>query len=173
MKKLVSIITVFTLIFSMCGLNVAALENNSTNYEEYYDEDGNYNNPETGEFFRWISPVARSTSKEFSFKIRYSLKSDAFALHSSRIKVYLTEAIIVDGNGVERADNVGKRFTINLRRNGLSNNIARFKTPVNHPEVVDLGGDFATSTVSYNLELNVEDALSANRYIYGWGSIGS
>ena len=72
MKKIIVMLLSLMVMTSVGTMNVSALE--SVNNNIYYDEKGNYDNPETGEYFHWDNSNARSTAKSFSFKIRYSLK---------------------------------------------------------------------------------------------------
>lgn len=77
---------------SVGTMNVSALE--SVNNNIYYDEKGNYDNPETGEYFHWDNSNARSTAKSFSFKIRYSLKSGSFKLKGTNSKLELVMLLL-------------------------------------------------------------------------------
>lgn len=45
-----------------------------------------YENPETGEYVRWDKD-AKGVDKTFSFKIRYSVSSSKFTVHSTKVSV--------------------------------------------------------------------------------------
>ena len=53
----------------------------------YYGED--YENAETGEYFRWITnPNAKGEiAKNFEFKIKHSVKSSKFTINSTKVSV--------------------------------------------------------------------------------------
>lgn len=61
----------------------------------YVGED--YENPETGEYVHW-NQTARGIDKSFSFKIRYSVSSSEFTVHSSKVLVS-ADAEVEDLNG--------------------------------------------------------------------------
>ena len=56
----------------------------------------NYENTNTGEYFRWETGSARSAQKKFSFKIRYTIKSSSFTINASQAKLSVNAHVKTD-----------------------------------------------------------------------------
>ncbi|RGF27003.1 hypothetical protein DW109_08160 [Coprobacillus sp. AM09-26] len=168
MKKIIVMLLSLMIMTSVGTMNVSALE--SVNNNIYYDEKGNYDNPETGEYFHWDNSNARSTAKSFSFKIRYSLKSGSFKLKGTNSKIRISNATFVYASGSKASCCSKHRFTVNLRRDGLSNNEATFYAPFTSAKTVSLGGGFSTSS-SYLVEISNNDNLPSGIYLSGSGTV--
>lgn len=127
---------------------------------KYIDENGNYDNPETGEYFHWTNTVNTRRGenvKSFSFEIRSSITSGYFKLKGSNARINMIYADFVWTSGASASYCNSHKYTVNLRRGGLSNNIATFKAP-HSTWVWDLGSGFSTSA-DYRLEIINCDAL--------------
>lgn len=71
-KILIFILTVF-IASSIIPYRVFALDTYDLQESGYYDKNGNYFNPETGEYFIW-NQNNRSTAKTFSFNFKSWIK---------------------------------------------------------------------------------------------------
>ncbi|WP_110932632.1 hypothetical protein [Paenibacillus bouchesdurhonensis] len=127
----------------------------------------NYENKETGEYFRWVDvQTARGTvAKHFEFKIRFSVQSTSFTIDSSSVTVDAS-AYIEDEFGNSVSGYSGHKYTIQLLR-GLTTKSLQF----------DLGGTESgtisglTSGGSYTLKVINNDYLSLGDYLTGSGTI--
>lgn len=127
----------------------------------------NYENKETGEYFRWVDmQTARGTvAKSFEFKIRFSVQSTSFTIDSSSVTVDAS-AYIEDEFGNLVSGYSGHEYTIQLLR-GLTTKSLKF----------DLGGTESgtisglTSGGSYTLKVINNDYLSLGDYLTGSGTI--
>lgn len=141
---------------------------------EYIDENGNYYNPETGEYFRWIKTTTRGmeTAYDFTFEIQSRVSSGYFKLLSANARIDMIYADFVYTSGTEASCCNSHKYTVNLRRSGLSNNIATFYAP-HGTWVWDLGDGFSTSA-SYKVEIENYDALASDSMrLRGAGTIKS
>ena len=157
MKKIIVMLLSLMVMTSVGTMNVSALE--SVNNNIYYDEKGNYDNPETGEYFHWDNSNARSTAKSFSFKLK-----------GTNSKIRISNATFVYASGSKASCCSKHRFTVNLRRDGLSNNEATFYAPFTSAKTVSLGGGFSTSS-SYLVEISNNDNLPSGIYLSGSGTV--
>lgn len=170
-KILVPILAIFISIF-LVSPRVFAMENVNSEDSEYYDEKGNYFNPETGEYFIWNNNE-RSTAKSFSFNIKGSITSSKFRLNSSsvQIKIYSAKFEYANGNSASCCNN--HYFEVNLRRSRLigdTNNYANFYAPFNSTKTVNLGGGFYTNE-DYYIEVTNHSQLSYGIYLVGNGEV--
>lgn len=177
MKKIKIMLASLLVLFGLGIKNVSALNENhnqlniDTN-ESYFDENGNYYNPETGEYFYWSNPNSRATSKVFSFKIQKSVTSNSFKLKDVTAKVKVYSVKFEKDNGSSATCCSNHRFTVNLRREGLSNNEAVFYAPFSSTKTVSLGGGFSTSA-SYVVQIGNNSPLPNGIYLVGSGEIAS
>ena len=105
-----------------------------------------------------------------AFKIRYSLKSGSFKLKGTNSKIRISNATFVYASGSKASCCSKHRFTVNLRRDGLSNNEATFYAPFTSAKTVSLGGGFSTSS-SYLVEISNNDNLPSGIYLSGSGTV--
>lgn len=172
-----SFITIFS--FSLSSVSAVSITNipTSKNTEwnpEYIDENGNYDNPITGEYFHWEETVTRGgeTAKSFSFEIKSWLSSGSFKLKAANARIDMDYADFVWTSGKPATCCNSHRYTVNLRREGLSNNIATFKAP-HGSWVWDLGDGFSTSA-NYNVEItNIDELPDYSIRLRGAGRIYS
>lgn len=174
MKKIIiTVLMSFALMVALSDTSVFALQdtlsNQSNNVLKYYDELGNYYNPETGEYFRWGN--ARSNVKNFTFKINIFVKSTDFKLDTKKVKINVDNAKYVYGGGGEVPGQKGK-FTVNLRRSAWphSDNIAKFDAPWSSRQTNDLGSGFSLDT-QYYIEITTTNSLDKGVYLVGSGNV--
>lgn len=149
-------------VSAISNKNIPILQNEEWN-PEYIDENGNYDNPETGEYFHWEETEiiqTRSglvTAKSFSFEIKTFISSGYFKLKgtNARIDMEYADFVWTSGNPASCCNN--HKYTVNLRRNGLSNNIGTFYAP-HGTWVWDLGDGFS-QTADYKVEITNHDSL--------------
>ena len=106
------------MIFAFSTTTFAAESNNENPDErEYLVVNGtdivyvgeDYENPDTGEYIRWKE--SRGVDKEFYFKIRYSVTSSKFTVHSDKVYVSANaEVQDLYGNKVNGYD--GHKYTV-------------------------------------------------------------
>lgn len=179
MKKIIS----FTLIMSMlfCGFftqnifakgSIDTMDENPTN-EKYYDENGNYYNPETGEYFRWTSnPNSRGTIGTFEFNIQTTVTSSVrFAPTNTDIMIEVFDVHFETFQGQRTSCCDDHKFTVDFKKNGISTNLAYFTAPTSYA-AHGLGGGFST-TSKYAIKVTNGDKLSGNKYLVGTGSVYS
>lgn len=163
----------FALTIALSSPGVFALQNITPNLDNnafgYYDELGNYYNPETGEYFRWGN--SRSNVKNFTFKINIFVESASFKLDTKKVKINVDNVKYVYGGGNEVPNQKGK-FTVNLRRSPWphSDNIAKFNAPCSSLQTYDLGSGFALDT-NYYIEVTTTNSLDKGIYLEGSGNV--
>ena len=173
MKSLKKIFIVFLVTFvfgSLLTPKTHALENIYSEVN-YYDENGNYINPETGEYFIW-EQNSRSTAKVFSFKIRYSVTSGAFLLNSETVRIRVYRATFVKENNTPASCCNGHEFQVDLRRDTYldTHNIATFYAPFISTQTWNLGGGFFLNA-PYYLQIGNIDNLPSDVYLAGSGEV--
>ena len=84
--------------------------------------------------------------------------------------IYISNATFVYASGSKASCCSKHRFTVNLRRDGLSNNEATFYAPFTSAKTVSLGGGFSTSS-SYLVEISNNDNLPSGIYLSGSGTV--
>lgn len=170
LKKIFISLLFVTMSVSLITPKVYAIgtSNEETNC---YDENGNYLNAETGEYFIWDTN-SRSTAKTFSFKIRYSVSSGLFRLNSSTVRIKVYRAVFQKSDGSSASCCNDHEFQVDLRRNAFfdTHNIATFYAPFTSTQTWNLGGGFYTDA-EYYLEIYNIDTLPSNVYLVGSGEV--
>lgn len=165
----ISMLVMFVSV-SLISPKVFALENNTID-ADYYDENGNYINPETGEYFIW-EQNSRSTAKVFSFKIRYSVTSTYFQLNSSTVRIKVYRATFQHEDNTTASCCNGHEFQVDLRRRSFldTHNIATFYAPFISTQTWNLGSGFFTNE-QYYLQIGNIDNLPSGVYLAGSGEV--
>lgn len=169
--KKIFIIFLVTFVFgSLITPKIHALDN-KTAQASYYDENGNYINPETGEYFIW-EQNARSTAKVFSFKIRYSVASSNFLLNSSTVRIKVYRATFQKADNTPASCCNSHEFKVDLRRDSIidTHNIATFYAPFISTQTWNLGGGFFTNE-QYYVQIGNIDNLPSDVYLAGSGEV--
>lgn len=174
MKRLIYMLNVLLLLIGTSISPLYAIENTTNTYEfneNYLDENGNYENPITGEYFRWdnTSTAAAVASKNFSFKMRYSLRSSDFKMLYDDAYVKVFDVAFVDIDGAIIIQQESQSFSVIIKR-GLTSKTANFVCPRTY-EQVKYFEDAFTANENYYLLLEVPDKLPDNVYIEGSGSV--
>lgn len=170
-KKIFIVLLAMFISLSIMSPKVFAQGIDNNQDTDYYDENGNYYNPETGEYFIW-EQNARSTAKVFSFKIRYSVTSNTFRLNSSTVRIRVYRATFVKENNTSASCCNGHEFQVDLRREAIfdTHNKATFYAPFISTQTWNLGSGFYT-TENYYLEINNIDTLPSDVYLAGSGEV--
>ncbi|MBM6929632.1 hypothetical protein H5999_00955 [[Clostridium] spiroforme] len=168
-KMFISFLVMF-ISLSLITPKIFALENNTLE-ANYYDNNGNYYNPETGEYFIW-EQNSRSTAKVFSFKIRYSVASSYFELNSGTVRIKVYRATFVKENNTPASCCNGHEFQVDLRRHTYfdTHNIATFYAPFISTQTWNLGSGFFTNE-PYYVEIGNIDNLPDGVYLAGSGEV--
>ncbi len=169
-KKIIIAFLVMLVSVSILSPKVSALNNIDTN-QDYYDENGNYFNTETGEYFIWDTN-SRSTAKTFSFKIRYSISSESFRLNSSTVRIKVYRAVFQKTDGSSASCCNDHEFVIDLRREAIfdTHNRAYFYAPFTSTQTWNLGGGFYTNE-AYYVEIINNYSLPSGVYLVGSGEV--
>ena len=78
------------------------------------DQQGNYSNPETGEYLKWSEGKERgNVAKNFEFRIQYSITSGQFAINSNSVTVDC-DAWIENKYGAEQNLDNGYDYTVSI-----------------------------------------------------------
>lgn len=171
MKKVCLVILAIFTIVSGAIHSSFALDQNVQ--DDYYDESGNYFNPNTGEYFYWTNTSSRLvTVKSFTFKIRGTLSPNYnLFFNEDSVMVWISDAHFEYASG-SRANCCNRHeFSVNIRRYGVTNNVARFFAPINTTKNVDLGDGFQLSPTPYKIEITNVDELPYGIYLVGEGTI--
>lgn len=137
------------------------------NDEIIVPEGQNYENPETGEYFRWKTSVdARGAIvKEFEFMVRYSVTSSKFKVGSTKVKV--ESSAYVGYSDYDAASGNYNGHTYRVEIIGVYTRSLTF----------EVGGD-ETGIISglqdggnYKVRIANEDNLSGSLYLIGGGTI--
>ena len=170
LKRIFISILVMFISASLLTPKIFALENNTLE-ANYYDKNGNYYNPETGEYFIW-EQNARSTAKVFSFKIRYSVVSNYFFLNSDTVRIRVYRATFVKENNTPASCCNGHEFQVDLRRDTYfdTHNVATFYAPFISTQTWNLGGGFFLNA-PYYVEITNIDTLPSDVYLAGSGEV--
>lgn len=168
-KKSFILFTILCLVMILgTSVNVSAKESNQAIKISYGE---NYENKETGEYFRWINTSQKGISasgtvaKEFEFRIRSSVKSSSFTIDSSSVGVEAT-AWVEDTFGNLQSGYSGHKYTVKLNR-FLTSKSLQF----------DIGGTESgtisglSSGGSYTLEVQNNDYLPSSEYLVGYGTV--
>ncbi|MBM6841014.1 hypothetical protein H6A03_05610 [[Clostridium] spiroforme] len=170
-KKIFIILLAMFISLSIMSPKVFAQGIGNNQDTGYYDENGNYYNPETGEYFIW-EQNSRSTAKVFSFKIRYSVTSNTFRLNSSTVRIRVYRATFVKENNTPASCCNSHQFQVDLRREAIldTHNIATFYAPFISTQTWNLGGGFYTSE-NYYVQIGNIDNLPSDVYLAGSGEV--
>ena len=179
MKKRIFIVllSIFT-VFLNINNAVYAVDNSNLNptqeLEEFYDEAGNYYNYNTGEYFRWENTNERTLVKRFTFKMQFTLTSNTkIKVDKEGVKVTVDDAHFEWASGNTASCCSKHEFEVNIRRYGVTNNVAVFKAPISSKKTVDLGKGFVKNSKIYTLELTNGDELPYGVYLVGEGRINT
>lgn len=169
LKKIFISSLVMLISISLISPKINALEDNTQT--SYYDENGNYFNPETGEYFIWEQNT-RSTAKVFSFKIRYSVSSSYFRLNTDTVRIRVYRATFQKADNTSASCCNDHEFQVDLRRESIfdTHNKATFYAPFISTQTWNLGSGFYT-TENYYLEIYNIDNLPSGVYLAGSGEV--
>ncbi|MNW56151.1 hypothetical protein MKZ15_01655 [Paenibacillus sp. FSL R7-0216] len=168
-KKSFIIATLLCLVMVLgTSANVSANESDKSIKLSYGE---NYENKETGEYFRWVtSPTkkgiaANSVAKEFEFKIRFSVESDGFTIDSSSVDIDST-AWVEDVFGNVESGYEGHKYTVQLSRL-LTTKSLQFD--IDGTESGTISG--LTSGGTYKIKIINNDYIPDGQYLVGYGSV--
>lgn len=142
------------------------------NGTEIVYEGEDYENPETGEYIRW-NTNSRSVSKEFSFKIRYSLVSSSFNVSSDSIYVHADADVrYMDADGAIQNGYDGHRYTVTIFSSSIFDNFSKdLEFEVNG---IRYAYSFSVDkNQSYKVKIVNNDYLDDYYYLVGSGTIES
>ena len=168
-KKL--FISFMTVLISISIVSPKVFASDYSQNNGYYDENGNYYNPETGEYFIWEQNT-RSTAKVFSFRIRYSVTSAYFQLNTENARIKVYRATFQNADNTPASCCNDHEFEVDLRRHTYfdTHNKATFYAPFISSQTWNLGGGFFTNA-EYYLEINNIDTLPSDVYLAGSGEV--
>ncbi len=132
------------------------------------DENGNFISEETGEYFIWTNPTAKTVVKDFFYKIKYSVESSSFELGSTEMKIKAYNAHLADYVNQEDDYDVDFRFAIDVWPKTALCNVNRGTQSASFTGL--------SSTKLYTVRIRTLDdpfAITGNDYTYlnGEGSI--
>lgn len=128
----------------------------------YVGED--YENPITGEYIHWNA--SRGVDKSFSFKIRYSVTSSKFTVHSEKVLVS-ADAHVEDLNGNTVSGYKGHLYTVSI--DGVYSRNLQFS--VGSTQSGTIRG--LSNGGSYKVIITNNDYLSDTRYLVGSGTVST
>lgn len=125
----------------------------------------NYENTNTGEYFRWETGSARSAQKKFSFKIRYTIKSSSFTINASQAKLSVNAHVKTDSGTTVSGYN-GHLYSVSLLH-AVSTKTIQCSVGYAHT------GTFTglSKGKSYYVYVVNNDELPATKFLVGNGSI--
>lgn len=172
-RKMVAFVLSLVMVFAFSSTTFAAepevLQDDRAylvvNGEDIVYVGENYENPDTGEYVHW-NQDARGVDKSFSFKIRYSVTSSKFTVHSEKVLV-TSDAHVEDlyGNYVGGYD--GHLYTVSIV--GWYSRNLQFSVGNEQSGTItglDNGG-------SYKVQITNNDYLSDTRYLVGSGTVST
>lgn len=176
MRKAKKIVAMILSLVMVLGLSTTAFASDNTveaDEREYLIVNGtdivyvgeDYENPETGEYVHW-NQTARGIDKSFSFKIRYSVSSSKFTVHSSKVRVS-ADAEVEDLNGNVMSGYNGHLYTVSVV--GVYSRNLQFSVGSAQSGTIsglDNGG-------SYKVTITNNDYLSDTRYLVGSGTVST
>lgn len=124
-----------------------------------------YENPETGEYVRWDKD-ARGVDKTFSFKIRYSISSSKFTVHSSKVSVK-ANAHIEDLKGNTVSGYKGHKYTVSI----VGVYARNLQFAVQGKQSGTVSG--LKKNGSYKVTITNNDYLDATKNLVGSGSVST
>ena len=170
-KRMLSLLIACAMFFSLSVNSFAAT---SADEEPYFIINGdtvvrmneNYENTETGEYFRWTTNtnVRGTIAKGFEFKIRYSVTSSKFTVDSSTVTVS-SSAQVQDKYGYNQSGYSGHGYQIKIT-GVYSRNLYFSVGGTESGTISDL-----KSGGSYTVTIINNDYLEYNYYLVGSGSI--
>lgn len=128
----------------------------------YVGED--YESPDTGEYIHWND--SRGVDKSFSFKIRYSVTSSKFTVHSEKVLVS-ADAHVEDLSGNTVSGYTGHLYTVSVT--GVYSRSLQFS--VGNSQSGTISG--LSNGGSYKVTITNNDYLSDTRYLVGSGSVST
>lgn len=129
----------------------------------YVGED--YENPDTGEYVHWNANT-RGIDKSFSFRIRYSITSSSFTVHSSKVLV-TSSAHVEDLYGNTVSGYSGHLYTVSIV--GWYSRNLQFS--VGSTQSGTISG--LQNGGSYKVQITNNDYLSDTRYLVGSGTVST
>ena len=175
-KKSTILLLITTFVFSFTfAMNVFATENSiAVNREKSTSIDGeqtidmyeNWENPATGEYFRWSNIDSRSIDKKFSFKIQWSVTSAKFKVNGTSVKINC-DAYICNRSEKPVSGYSGHNYSVSLK--GIYSRTLNFKVNGTHTGTItglQKGG-------SYTIKVNNTDSLPDDLYLMGSGTVNS
>lgn len=172
-KKIISLVLSFVMMMAFSTSAFAAEPEAVPDNREYLVVNGtdivrvgeDYENPETGEYIRWDKD-AKGVDKTFSFKIRYSISSSKFTVHSTKVSVK-ANAHVEDLKGNTVSGYKGHKYTISIV--GVYSRNLQFAVQGTQSGTISglkKGG-------SYKVTITNNDYLDATRNLVGSGSIST
>lgn len=132
------------------------------NGQEIVYEGENYDNPNTGEYIHWTGE--RSADKNFTFKIRYSVQSSKFTVHSSKVLIK-SNAHIENVHGNVLSGYNGHLYQVTI--DGFYSRALQFSVGSSQSGTIKglkKGG-------SYRVTIINNDYLDGSKYLVGSGSV--
>lgn len=132
------------------------------NGQEIVYEGENYDNPNTGEYIHWTGE--RNADKNFTFKIRYSVQSSKFTVHSSKVLIK-SNAHIEDVYENVLSGYNGHLYQVTI--DGFYSRALQFSVGSSQSGTIKglkNGG-------SYRVTIINNDYLDGNKYLVGSGSV--
>ena len=172
MTKILSLVTMVVMLFSITA-NAAQNEqpeDQKNNYvilngETAVYEGQDWENPETGEYFRWSN--TRGVDKSFSFKIRNSVESSKFTVSGSSVTI-TCYAAVKNSQGVIVPGYENHRYRVELK--GIFSRALDFRAQRNASGSISglvNGG-------SYSVKITNMDSISSSvHYLVGEGRVVS
>lgn len=123
-----------------------------------------YENPETGEYIHWTNDSRSSVDKKFEFKIRWSLTTASFTVHSNKVEI-ACDADVQSSTGIVLSGYNGHKYTVSLI--GVYSRNLQFAVGGTEFGTVDglkTGGN-------YKVQISNNDYLASNVYLVGTGTV--
>lgn len=106
------ILMLLLVLTSLSQVVVASDLDETTEVKPLIEGATDYINEETGEYFIWHRN-SRGVAHSFSFKIRYSVKSDPFVVNGDSVRIDC-DAHVEDSNGYIQSGYFGHRYRMNM-----------------------------------------------------------
>jgi len=127
-------------------------------------EGENFEDPSTGEYFRWDN--SRGIDKFFSFKIRYSVQSSNFRVNSSKVLI-ASDAHIENSSGRKLYGYNGHSYTVSI--GGWYSRDLKFAVGGNEAGTVS----GLTKGGQYRVSIYNSDSLGEDKYLVGEGTVST
>ena len=172
-KKLVGLLLSLVMSFAVTMTAFAAEPQVTQDEREYLIVNGtdivhvgeDYENPDTGEYVHWNAD-ARGVDKSFTFKIRYSVTSSSFTVHSNKVTIS-ADAQVEDLYGNISSGYNGHKYTVSLI--GLYYRNLQFE--VGGTQSGTISG--LNNGGSYKVQVTNNDYLSDTTYLVGSGTVST